>query len=325
MRLRRSRGKRVQKVFDAIAVSAAAVDFVIRVARLPTLDEKVPGRLLGRLPGGTMANFACALSRLGRKVAWMGTVGDDQDGELVRRDFRRFGVDTTHVRVARGQTTSFTVIFLGRSAEKGIVVVPTLREAIPIGPRLLRYLARAHYIYLSPHDRTLFRRMALAVRSAGSRLALEVEPTAGLTLARGHWVLRLSHVVVSNRAGLEAFIGAATPLSRQALVEEARRLQAVGPEIVAVTLGREGAILLRGGETVYQPGFRVKAVDTTGAGDCFSAALLFGLNRGWPLGTIGAYANAAAALSTTALGPRGHLPTDREVRAFLRRHGIGLT
>ena len=66
-----------KRPIDAMAVSAASIDHVIRVRQLPAFDEKVIGALVGRLPGGTMANFACALSRLGGRAAWMGTVGGD--------------------------------------------------------------------------------------------------------------------------------------------------------------------------------------------------------------------------------------------------------
>ncbi|MDR7559959.1 MAG: carbohydrate kinase family protein [Armatimonadota bacterium] len=306
---------------DAIACGAAAVDLVIRVPRLPAYDEKVVGALVGRLPGGTMANFACALARLGGRAAWMGTVGADPDGALLMQDFRRFGVDTRHVQVVRHQQTNFTVILLGRSAERAIVVVPSLRERLPPKRPLRQYLSTARFVYLSPHDLALAHRVATEAAAAGCRLALEVEPTAALTPARGSVLLPRTHLAVFNRGGLASFWGMnGVPRAGHA-VRAARRVLELGPQVVAVTLGRHGAILADSTRVVVHPGFRVRAVDTTGAGDCFSAALVLGLCRGWPLEQIAAYANAAAALSTTGLGPRGHLPRHREVVRFLRSHG----
>jgi len=107
-------------------------------------------------------------------------------------------------------------------------------------------------------------------------------------------------------------------VSPQQAEQHARRLRAYGPRYVAVTLGRDGAVLAGPDAAVVHPGFRVHAVDTTGAGDCFGAALILGLCREWPLKAIVSYANAAAALSTTAVGPRGFLPSDRQVRRLLR-------
>lgn len=307
---------------DAIAVGAAAVDLVIRVPRLPAYDDKVVGTLVGRLAGGTMANFACALARLGGRVAWMGTVSADPDGALLREDFRRFGVDTRHVRVDRSQQTNFTVILLGRSAERAIVVVPTTRERLLRSERLRRYLSHARFVYLSPHDLPLARHVAAEAAAAGCRVALEVEPTAGLAPARGAALLRHTHLAVFNRGGLASFWGLpGIPSLRQA-IRAARRVLNLGPQVVAVTLGRDGAIVADTARIAVHRGFRVRAVDTTGAGDCFGAALVWGLCRGWPLERTVAYANAAAALSTTGLGPRGHLPTHREVVRFLRSQGF---
>jgi len=306
---------------DALAVGSASVDLVIRMPRLPAYDEKVVGTLVGRLPGGTMANFACALSRLGGRAAWMGTLGADPEGALLLEDFRRFRVDTRYARVDRHQATNFTVILLGRSAERAIVVVPSIRERLRPDARLRRYLSRARFVYLSPYDRRETGRLIAAAAAAGCRVAVEVEPTAALTRARSRHLLRHAHVLIFNRDGLAAFAGIPGTLSRRRAAQEARRLLDAGPHLVAVTLGRHGALLVDADRTVLHPGYAVRAIDTTGAGDCFSAALILGLCRGWPLDAIAAYANAAAALSTTALGPRGRLPTDRDVRRFLRRHG----
>ncbi|TMJ00331.1 MAG: carbohydrate kinase family protein [Bacillati bacterium ANGP1] len=307
-----------KRPIDAMAVSAASIDHVIRVRQLPAFDEKVIGALVGRLPGGTMANFACALSRLGGRAAWMGTVGGDPEGAMLLRDFRRFRVDTQLARVDRRRHSNFTVIFLGPSAERAIVVVPSIRERLPAPARLRRSLTRARFLYLSPHDMVFAERLSRIARKAGCRVAVEVEPTADLRLAQARSLLRHTDVLAFNRDGLAMFLGIRTAISPGQAERHVRRLLSYGPRYVAVTLGRHGAILAGLGEVMVHPGFRVNAVDTTGAGDCFSAALILGLCRGWPLPAIASYANAAAALSTTGLGPRGFLPSDRDVRRLLR-------
>lgn len=307
-----------RRPIDAIAVSAASVDYVIRVRRLPAFDEKVMGTLVGRLPGGTMANFACALARLGGRAAWMGTVGGDSGGIEILEDFRRFGVDIRLARVDRRRQSNFTVIFLGPSAERAIVVVPSLRERLLASAALRHHLARAHFVYLSPHNLPLAERLARVAGGMGCRVALEIEPTAGVTFARARALLQHTDVLIFNRDGLASFLGARGPISLRQVERSVRRLLALGPRYVVVTLGRRGSILATEETIAVHPGFRVKAVDTTGAGDCFSAALVLGLRRGWPLEMVAAYANAAAALSTTAVGPRGSLPSDRDVRRLLR-------
>jgi ribokinase/sulfofructose kinase len=307
-----------KRPIDAVAVSAASIDHVIRVRRLPAFDEKVIGALVGRLPGGTMANFACALSRLGGRAAWMGTVGGDPEGAMLLRDFRRFRVDTQLARVDRRRPSNFTVIFLGPSAERAIVVVPSIRERLQAPARVQRSLTRASFLYLSPRDLGFAEQLSGIARGAGCRVAVEVEPTADLTLARARRLLRHTDVLALNRDGLATFLGIRGAISPMQAERHARRLLFYGPHHVAVTLGRHGAILAGQDQVAFHPGFRVNAVDTTGAGDCFSAALILGLCRGWPLPEIASYANAAAALSTTGAGPRGFLPSDRDVQGLLR-------
>src|SRR5438552_13471201 len=168
---------RDRRALDAIAVSAASIDHVIRVRNLPAFDEKVIGTLVGRLPGGTMANVACALSRLGGGAAWMGTVGGDPEGVMILRDFRRFRVDTRWARVDRGHHSNFTVIFLGPSAERGIVVVPSIRERLPAAVRLRERFTRARFLYLSPHDLELAQRLTTIASKAGCRVAVDRKST----------------------------------------------------------------------------------------------------------------------------------------------------
>lgn len=307
-----------RRPIDAIAVSAASIDHVIRVRRLPAFDEKVMGTLVGRLPGGTMANFACALSRLGGRAAWMGTVGGDAEGALLLRDFRRFRVDTRWAGVDRTHHSNFTVIFLGPSAERAIVVVPSIRERLPAAGQLWKRFSRSRFLYLSPHDLPMAQQLTQVAGAAGCRVAVEIEPTANLRLAQARSLLRRIDVLVLNRAGLSMFLGVRGAVSPRLAERHAHRLRSYGPRYVAVTLGRRGAILAGPAGVAIHPGFRVNAVDTTGAGDVFSAALILGLCRGWQLPAILAYANAAAALSTTAVGPRGRLPSDREVRRLVR-------
>src|SRR5439155_1559350 len=132
---------------------------------------------------------------------WMGTVGGDPEGAMILRDFRRFRVDTRWARVDRGHHSNFTVIFLGPSAERGIVVVPSIRERLPAAVRLRKRFTRARFLYLSPHDLELAQRLTTIAGKAGCRVAVEVEPTANLTLARARMLLRHSPRPPWGRAG----------------------------------------------------------------------------------------------------------------------------
>ena len=108
---------------DILAVGGIDMDLVLKVPRLPSFDEKEMGELVGRLPGGPAANFACAASRLGLKVSSFSLVGDDESGRLIIEDFHRYGVDTSLIQVIENAESPFTVILVDPTGEKAIIVV----------------------------------------------------------------------------------------------------------------------------------------------------------------------------------------------------------
>jgi sugar/nucleoside kinase (ribokinase family) len=130
-------------------------------------------------------------------------------------------------------------------------------------------------------------------------------------------VLRRTDIVFCNAGGLEMASG--TP----DVLDGARSLLEMGVELVVVTLGGKGAQAVSAGEIVVSPAFQVPVVDTTGAGDCFHAACLFGILAGWPLERSLQFASAAAACKVQHLGPRAGLPTRREVEMFLKENATG--
>jgi sulfofructose kinase len=101
-------------------------------------------------------------------------------------------------------------------------------------------------------------------------------------------------------------------------------LAAFGPRVVGLTLAETGSMLLYQDEIVVAPGFPVEVVDTTGAGDVFHGAFVYGLLRRWEARTILAFANAVSALKCTCLGGRAGIPSATEVHTFLRSRGQDL-
>ncbi len=293
--------------FDLIAVDKSWVDIVLRLPTLPGYDQKVQAELVGRYPGGMGGNVVCAASQLGVRTGLVSWIGDDEDGQRVREDLQRFGVDTTHVRVNPGASTNFTVVLVAPSGEKALVIVPTTFDVLHLDTPMAAYLSSARIVYCAAYDLDQLAQVARVVRAAGGLVATDLEPVTvgdGETLARA---LRLVDIVFLNVEALHTDDPA----------QSARELCTQGPHVVAVTMGARGSLACTAEELVYRPAFSVPVVDTTGAGDCFAAAFLVAHLRGWLLSEALDYAQAAAALSLQAYGPRGHLPTDAEVRSFL--------
>ncbi len=299
-----------QRRFDVLAAGGVDVDLVMDVDRLPVHGEKVVGKFVGRLPGGTVANFACAAARLGLGVASLSSVGADEAGKMLVADFEEYGVATDFVLVREGQETHFTVILIEPSGERSIVVVPMFRETYD-DDTLNDVIPQARAFYTMPNDAELFLRMAKVARANDVLVMIDVEATVGLDRGVLEALLPWVHIASFNEAGLAAIAG------EQPTVEGARRLLNYGVETVVVTLGRHGALAVTAGEAAEAPGWQVAARDTTGAGDTFNAAFLTTTLRNDPLKERLAFSNAAAALAVTGLGPRGRLPADAEVKAFM--------
>jgi sugar/nucleoside kinase (ribokinase family) len=264
-----------------------------------------------------MANTACAAARLGLRVRWAGLLGDDEGGRLIREEFAAYGVDASAAEVRTGAATDFTVILLDPSGERTILVVPVLPSPPPLTDSLLAALAETRLVYAPPHPPAWFEPMAAAVHRGGGLVAVDVEgsaPSQGVDLEA---VLHLADVVFCNRRGLKAATGG------DDIETGMNRLTSWGAGHVVVTLGSQGAWAGSRGAVIHAPGHRVPVVDTTGAGDCFHAAFIFGLLAGWPPERTLHFANAAAALSVQKLGPRAGLPTREEIEAFLAAASTG--
>lgn len=255
-------------------------------------------------------NVACAASRLGLRTGIVSWIGDDADGRQILADLKHFGVDTRHIMVQPGTSTNYTTVLLDPSGEKAILIVPTSFDRLDLDPALTAYLQSARLVYCAAYDPEQLKRVANVVHAAGGLVSTDIEPAAGLadeTLADLLAVVDL------------AFIDAKT-VSAEDIAETAHHWQRLGPELVILTFGAAGSLACAAAGLTRCPAFNVPVVDTTGAGDCFTAAFLTAYLRQLPLELVLRYASAAAALSIQAYGARRALPTGDQVHTFLADH-----
>lgn len=294
--------------FDFVGVGGIACDLVLQVERLPLADDKYPAQWIGRLPGGFIANATCAAARLGLRTAYVGWVGDDADGRLLEDSFARFGVEPVGLMRVPGAQTPFTLVVTDASGRRAILLPAFPLYDEPLTERQLALAAQARVVYSFPRDLDWCTRLHRAAREGGGLFALDVEsavPLRGDDLRRA---IALTDVFFVAESALEAL----ELLPLQALMRAG--------QWAIVTAGGRGAYGLVAGhaEPVFQPAFSVPVVDSTGAGDCFHAALLAARLDGAPLAQALAFASAAAALKVQGQGARGGLPTRAQVEALLR-------
>jgi ribokinase len=290
---------------NVVVVGSANVDLVMRLPRLPAPGETVIGATFSRAPGGKGANQAAAAATLGARTWFVGKVGDDDLGAWTRTDLERAGVDCAALGTSPS-STGIAQIWVDDAGENAIAVASGANADVDAGfvTRALAGVGVDSAVVLAnleiPDD---------AVRAAADAAAerawpFVLNPAPARAVDRN--VLARVAVLTPNRA--EA---AALGPSIDALLES-------GVGAVVVTLGAGGAEAHRAGTDVHrQPAFAVDVVDTTGAGDAFSATLAWAIADGRGLGEAVRLAAGAGALATRGVGARASLATREELEALV--------
>ncbi|MFJ6655950.1 ribokinase [Streptomyces sp. NPDC091377] len=297
--------------YDLLVVGSANADLVIGVERRPGAGETVLGSDLAVHPGGKGANQAVAAARLGAGTALLARVGDDAYGRLLLDSLRTAGVDTVGVLVG-GAPTGVALITVDPSGDNSIVVSPGANgRLLPGDVRAAGSLFHASRVVSAQLEIPLETVVAV-VRSLapGSRFVLNPSPPRPLP---GE-VLAACDPLIVNEHEARVILGDACVSDEPA--DWARLLLAKGPRSVVVTLGAEGALVASGPEVVRVPSVKVEAVDTTGAGDAFTAALAWRLGRGASLPEAAAYAARVGAAAVTRAGAQESYPTAEEAAAL---------
>lgn len=299
-------------MYDLFCLGGASLDLILRVPHLPEPDEKLVARFEGRAAGGLISNAACAAARLGLRTGWSGQIGADDGGRLMLAEFEKFGVQAGETVIRPGETTDFCVILLEPGGERTILVVNTIAGDPPLTDGVLAALRQTRRVYTMPRGEAWFKPVAAAVHAAGGQVVVDLEASSPVRGAALQAALCQTDIVFTNRGGLALVSGG------EDVQAGAEALLSLGVALVVVTLGKQGAAALTRGEVCSAPGYAVPVVDATGAGDCFHAAYLKALAGGLPPAECLRFANAAAALKVQHLGPRGGLPDEAAVRAFLQ-------
>jgi ribokinase len=293
-------------------VGALHRDLVVRAGRFPAAGETVLGDDFALFLGGKGANQAVAAARLGARVALVGALGDDEWGREVRAALGAEGLELSAVQSLPGVHTGVAVITVVPGGENTIVVAPGAGARVTPEDvvRAAGVITAADVLLVQGELASSVSRRAMELaRAAGVAVVYNAAPVG--TLPAGF--LRHVDVLVVNRGEAEALVGA------RALdaADLARRLASLGPASVVVTLGAEGALHFDGLELARVASFPVTAVDTTGAGDAFAAALAVRRAEGATLADAVRFACAAGALATTRAGAIPALPRRDEVEGLL--------
>lgn len=300
-----------------LVVGSANADLVTRVRRCPKPGESLMGVAFQTVPGGKGANQAVAAARLGAKTRFAGCVGADALGDLLRQSLSQAGVDLSHLKSHPTEPTGTAVILVAEDAENAIVVTPSANFGItPEDIEMLEPAFRESDIVLLQLEippETIEAALDMAKR-CGVLSILD----AGPAQAVAEELLRKADVVSPNETEAEAVTGISV-CDLDGAKAAASRLLDMGAKEVVLKLGKDGSYYV-GEKEFYAKPFQVNAVDTTAAGDAFTAALALKWRRFSPSDAM-RFANAAGALATTVTGAQPSMPTRIAVENFLSESG----
>jgi ribokinase len=300
------------RVFVAGSIN---MDVVTTADRHPRVGETVVGNAVLYFPGGKGANQAVAAAKLGAPVTLISRVGADAFGQELKAFLAAQTIDLSFVKDTAGAHTGTAIITIA-NADNTIVVVPGANALVSAEDVSTPVLAKgdvavSQFEIPLPAITAFFRR----ARAAGATTILNPAPA----MQFGAELLDLVDILILNETELGFLTG--TELrdtdDNAKFVDAARSLQTDEDQVVCVTLGRRGIVALIDGRQHTDLGRVVKAVDSTGAGDCFVGAVAALLADGQPLRSALGYANVAASICVQRMGAAPSMPSVAEVNAVL--------
>ncbi len=299
---------------DVICVGDLDVDLYIAVPFIPGFDQKIAGRNIGQKPGGMAANAAVAFARLGRNARLIAAVGDDAQGAETLARLGADGVDLSFVVQRKGVSTFMCVVLLSPSGEKSLIRLET-EAYLPLPgdlvPKAFEGIRHVHSTYGSPDLTAMAFKMAV---DRGMTTSLDLEPPDVQNAPeRVSTILPFVNTLFLNREGAEAASAALGTSLHPGLLRP-------NGEII-ITLGAAGCRRISAEGATDVPGFDVRPIDTTGAGDCFAGAYLTRRLEGANATDALQFANAAAALATLDFGAQTAMPRREAVEDLVAQSG----
>jgi len=309
---------------DLIGLGSAIIDFAPREKGVPLNEVKA----FFPSAGGSVSNILVEASRLGLKTGFLGCVGDDEFGTLVLNDFKAQNVDISHVKRVKGFATGIAFYSVDETGDRHYIFYrfpgysdpETMLKPEDIDEGYIASTKMFHYseamLRKALTRETVFRILEVA-KEHNVSVSYDPNVREALWSNREEFQLTQRRVLRLTDVFLSTF-REATLIGGGSNVEETLdNVLNLGPSTVVIREGEQYHVAFKG-ERMVIPIFKVKAVDTSGAGDVFVAGFLAGLAKQWPVDKAVMLGSAVAAIKVMSAGTRGKLPTMEDALKFLK-------
>jgi len=294
-------------------VGSTNTDLVIMTPRLPGAGETVKGSNFQIFPGGKGANQAVAAVRLGAEVNFITKIGRDDFGKKALENFQKEGIKTDHILVDDHHPSGMALIEVDQQGQNRIVISPGANDNLVIDDikPIQAIIEKSDVILLQLEIpiATVGYVMEIGARS-GSIIILNPAPADQIPIE----FFKNISFITPNQTEAALLTGLTTCKNN----EISSWLREQGVDTVIITQGEKGAYFNSGFDEGEVAGFKVKAIDTTAAGDAFNAGLGVAIAEGHPIRAAIRFANACGALAVTKMGAQSSLPSRVEIENFLK-------
>jgi sulfofructose kinase len=299
------------KDFDLVGVGLNATDTLILVSHFPAYAGKAPIEAEILSPGGQVASALVTVAKLGKRVKYIGTVGDDERGRVQIESLRETGIDLQDVEVRANCPNQTAYIIIDQSTGERTVFWAR-PECLRLEPDSItaEKIAGARMLHIDGHDTPAVEKAATIARKLGIPVSVDVD-----TIYHGFdRVLAQVDYLVASSEFPGQWTSERDPFRALETIQQEYKMK-----VAAMTLGAHGALARVDGKFIYSPAFVVNCVDTTGAGDVFHGAFCYAVLEGMPMRETLELSNAMAALNCTRVGARGGIATLSEAHALMER------
>ncbi len=301
-----------------VVVGSSNTDMVVKVPHIPAPGETVMGSDLLTIPGGKGANQAVAAARSGGAVVFITCVSDDTFGINSVENYKKDNIDTSYIKVKPGLHSGVALINVADDGENSIAVAPGANShLLPEDILNSRGAFEGAVAILAQLEIPLETVITLARLAGEMRIPMILNPAPGANLPAD--LLKKIEIITPNETEA-AILTETREVSDESIPVMARTLYEMGIKTVIITLGSKGVFLFNSEFQGIIPGYSVKAVDTTAAGDVFNGALSSALSQGKKMKEAIDFAQMAAAISVTRMGAQPSAPDLKEINERIKRN-----
>ena len=297
--------------FDVVGVGQNATDTLILLSHFPAYAGKVAFERELLSPGGQVASAMVTCAKLGLRVKYIGTVGDDERGRVQIESLRQTGINLDDVEVRKNCPNQTAYILIDQATGERTVLWQR-NDCLRLDPdsMTVEKISSARLLHIDAHDTAAVARAAQIAREHRIPVTVDVD-----TIYHGfdRVLPHVDYLVASSEFPVQ-WTNERDPFRALQTIQEEFHIP-----VAAMTLGALGALARVDGHFIYSPAFVVNCADTTGAGDVFHGAFCYAVLQNMPMRDTLEFSNAMAAMNCTALGARGGISTVDQARALIER------